>query len=155
MRLAPQETRTYFVTTVTANRRRLFQVAEIGDLMLETLQHYRNKGKFALHGFVVMPEHLHLLITPATDVSLEKAIQFIKGGFSFRLKSKRDVWERGFNEVQICFPEKFKACMRYIEENPVRARLAAAADQYKFSSASRKLEVDPIPEHFILSRFRG
>jgi putative transposase len=98
---APQEIRTYFVSAVTANRRRLFQVEANSQLMLEVLQHYRAQGKFALHAFVIMPDHVHVLITPTHDVSLEKAVQFIKGGFSFRLKSKRDVWERSYNEVQI------------------------------------------------------
>ena len=84
--------------------------------MLDVLQHYRKQNRFALHAFVIMPDHLHLLITPAPDVSLEKALQFIKGGFSFRLKSNREVWERGFNEVQIRSAEKFEACKRYIED---------------------------------------
>jgi putative transposase len=89
---APQETRTYFVSFVTAARRRLFQVEGTAQLMLDVLQHYRAQGRFALYAFVIMPDHLHVLITPAPDVSLEKAMQFIKGSFSFRLKSKRDVW---------------------------------------------------------------
>jgi putative transposase len=94
-----------------------------------------------------MPDHFHALITPATDVSLEKAMQFIKGGFSFRLKSKMDVWMRSFNESQISTAEKFADCVRYIEQNPVRGRLVASADAYAFSSASRK-GLDPMPEHF-------
>jgi len=60
-----------------------------------------------LHAFVIMPDHFHALLTPAPDVSLEKAMQFIKGGFSFRLKSKHDVWERSFNESQISSQEKY------------------------------------------------
>ena len=99
-----------------------------------------------------MPDHLHLLITPAFDISLEKAVQFIKGGFSFRLKSKREVWERSFNEVQIRSAEKFDACKRYIEENPVRAGLAASAAEYAFSSASRFDDVDSMPDHFCVSQ---
>jgi putative transposase len=143
VKLAPQELRTYFVTAVTANRRRLFQVEASALLMLDVLRSYRCQDRFELHAFVVMPDHLHLLLTPAPDVSLEKALQFIKGGFSFRLKSKREVWERGFNEVQIRDLEKFEACRRYIEENPVRGRLA-----YPFSSAQLTEMIDPIPEHF-------
>ncbi|HEX5282801.1 MAG TPA: transposase [Bryocella sp.] len=96
MRLATREIRTYFVTFSTADRRRVFQVEERAELMVEILQHYRSTRRFALHRFVVMPDHLHLLITPAEDVSLEKAIQFVRGGFSFRLKSKFSVWERAF-----------------------------------------------------------
>jgi putative transposase len=85
VRLAPQETRTYFVTAVTAQRRRLFQVTDDAALLQATILDYRGQGRFLLHAFVIMPDHLHALITPAPDVSLEKAMQYIKGGFSFRL----------------------------------------------------------------------
>jgi len=91
MRLAPQETRTYLVTAVTAGRRGLFQVTATAELLERTILDYHTQGKFLLHAFVIMPDHFHALITPAPDVSLEKAMQFIKGGFSFRLKSKLDV----------------------------------------------------------------
>jgi putative transposase len=82
MNLAPQEIRTYFVTTVIASRRRLFQVHQNASLLIETLQGQRSKARLALHEFVVMPDHVHLMLTPAPDVSLEKAMQYIKGGFS-------------------------------------------------------------------------
>jgi putative transposase len=112
MRLAPQETRTYFVTAITAERRRLFQVTATAELLQRTIFDYRSQGKFLLHAFVIMPDHFHALITPAPDVSLEKAMQFIKGGFSFRLKNKLDVWMRSFNESQIATEEKFTNCVR-------------------------------------------
>jgi putative transposase len=89
---APQEIRTYFITTVTASRRRLFQVHRNAELLVDTLQDQRAKKRIALHTFVVMPDHVHLILTPAPEVSLEKAMQYIKGGFSFRLKSKVAVW---------------------------------------------------------------
>ena len=146
MRLAPQETRTYFVTAVTAQRRRLFQVTATAALLQQTILDYRSQGRFLLHAFVIMPDHFHALITPAPDVSLEKAMQFIKGGFSFRLKSKLDVWMRSFNENQIMSAEKFVSCVRYIEENPVRRGLASTPDAFQFSSASCD-GLDPRPIH--------
>ena len=152
VKLAPQEIRTYFVTTVTANRRRLFQVETAAQLMFDVLQGYRNQHRFELHAFVIMPDHVHLLLTPAPDVSLEKALQYVKGGFSFRLKSKRDIWERGFNEVQILNANKLHSCRQYIENNPVRAGLAASANAYAFSSAHWMDAVDPIPAHFTLGK---
>jgi REP-associated tyrosine transposase len=145
MRLAPQETRTYLVTAVTAEPRSLFQVTATAELFEQTIFDYRAQGKFLLHAFVIMPDHFHALITPAPDVSLEKAVQFIKGGFSFRLKRKLDVWMRSFNESQISSEEKFMHCVRYIEENPVRRRLAAKPEEYRFSSAVRAC--DPMPLH--------
>jgi len=146
VRLAPQETRTYFITVVTAQRRSLFQVTRTAELLLQTIHHYRAQGKFLLHAFVIMPDHFHVILTPASDVSLEKAVQFIKGGFSFRLKSKTDVWMRSFNESQISNEENFQSHVRYIEENPVRRGLVKEPRAYPFSSASHPC--DPMPVHF-------
>jgi putative transposase len=147
MRLAPQETRTYLVTAVTAGRRSLFQVTATAELLERTILDYRSQGKFLLHAFIIMPDHLHALITPAPDVSLEKAMQFIKGGFSFRLKGKLDVWMRSFNESQIMSEEKFINSLRYIEANPVRRGLVGSPNDYRFSSASCG-PLDPKPSHF-------
>ncbi len=146
MRLAPQETRTYLVTAVTAQRRSLFQVTATAELLVRTILDYRRQGKLLLHSFVIMPDHVHALLTPAEDVSLEKAMQFIKGGFSFRLKSKQDVWERSFNESQISSQEKFLGCVRYIEENPVRRGLVTTPAAYRFSSVGCD-SLDPMPSH--------
>jgi len=154
MRFAPQETRTYLVTAVTAERRSLFQVTATAELLERTILDYRSQGKFLLHAFVIMPDHLHALLTPAPDVSLEKAMQFIKGGFSFRLKSKHDVWMRSFNESQIMSGEKFTSCVRYIEENPVRRGLVATPEDYRFSSAPGG-PLDPMPLHLQRNKVRA
>jgi len=114
--------------------------------MSQTIYGYRLQGKFFLHAFVIMPDHFHLILTPAPDVSLEKAMQFIKGGFSFRLKDKKDVWMRSFNESQIASEVRFKECIRYIEANPVRRGLVTEAQDYPFSSAC--CSCDPMPLHF-------
>ena len=143
--LCPQERRTYFVTTVTASRRRLFQVESNARLILDVMFHARDAGRFSLHAFVVMPDHLHALLTPAPDVSLEKTMQFIKGGFSYRLHSNITVWERGFNEAQVLNPDKFAALKAYIEENPVRARLVLSSREYAFSSAHSDCRLDSTP----------
>lgn len=147
MRFAPQEIRTYFVTAVTAQRHSVFQVTATAELLVKTILDYRSQGKFFIHAFVIMPDHFHALITPAPDVSLEKAMQFIKGGFSFRLKSKFDVWMRSFNESQIMTKEKFVSCVRYIEENPVRRGLVLTPKDYLFSSIAYE-PLDPMPLHF-------
>jgi putative transposase len=146
MRLAPQEIRTYFVTSVTAQRRRLFHVAATAELLQRTLLDYRYQGRFLLHAFVIMPDHFHAIITPAPEISLEKAVQFIKGGFSFRLKSKLDVWMRSFNQTQILSEEKFVSTVRYIEQNPARRGLVQTATEYGYSSA-RCDAMDPMPAH--------
>lgn len=148
MRRAPQEERTYFTTFSTWQRLRLFQVHSNATLMAETLMHYRNQGRYALHAYVVMPDHVHALITPAPDVSLEKAIQLMKGGFSFRLKSRSEVWERGHFDKRVSDRNAYAACLNYIHHNPVVARIAETDSDYPFSSATLRSNMDPIPTWF-------
>jgi putative transposase len=147
MRLAPQEIRTFFTTAVTANRRRLFQSEQNAELLLRILQDNRQKDRFQLHAYVIMPDHIHLLMTPAENVSIEKAMQFIKGGFSFKLKSAYDVWERSFKEHRIKNKQDYEHHKTYIEQNPVRANLSPTPEQFPHSSASSR-QMDPMPTHF-------
>jgi putative transposase len=145
--LAPQEIRTFFITTVTADRRRLFQTDANANLLLQLLNEDRTKGRYQLHAFVLMPDHLHLLLTPAPDVSIEKAIQFIKGGFSFRLKSKMPVWEKSFTLRRIEDPRDYESHRDYIHSNPVRAHLCERPEEFPWSSANPRFTVDPVPNH--------
>ena len=146
---APQEVRTFFITSVTDQRRRLFQTDRKSRLLLDVLKENREKSRFLLHEFVVMPNHFHLIMTPAHEISLEKAAQFIKGGFSYRAKKELnyrfEVWERGFTNQRIRDAEDYQRYRNYIHQNPVRAGLCATPEEYPYSSASTKLELDPVP----------
>ncbi|MFZ0705931.1 MAG: transposase [Candidatus Korobacteraceae bacterium] len=147
--LAPQQIRTFFITAVTWQRRPIFRAEPMAQLFLDTLQRYRSQRKFLLHEFVLMPDHFHLLLTPAPEVSLEKAVQLVKGGFSFRVKkelgSNLEVWESGYTEHRAKDSSDCERHVDYIRENPVRAGLAETAGAYPYGSAFRKLEIDPIP----------
>jgi len=124
---------TFFVTSGTYNRRRLFQVTANAELLLETLQHYRAEGHYKLHAFVIMPDHLHLLLTP--HETLERAVGLIKGGFSHRLASKLPVWQRSFTDHRIRNAEDLEIRRNYIHQNPVRSNLVSSPELYPFSSA--------------------
>jgi len=99
-----------------------------------------------MHAFVVMPDHVHVLLTPAPEVSFEKTIQLMKGGFSFRLKSKVDVWERGHFDRRIKDREGYDACVGYIHANPVKERMTVEPDEFAFSSAHPSAVVDLMPD---------
>ncbi len=93
--------RTFFVTTVTIQRLPIFRRDTIARLLIETLAHYRGLNKFLLHEFVIMPDHVHALITPSDNISLERAMQFIKGGFSFRLQKRGSVCQASFTNHRV------------------------------------------------------
>ena len=135
----PARPGTYFITTATHNRRRLFQVERNAALLLETIDHYRTG--YLLHAYVVMPDHLHLLITP-TDITLERTMQLIKGGYSHRLASKLPVWQRGFTDHRIRDDADYSIRRNYLHQNPVTARLCESDESYPFSSANPKLRLD-------------
>jgi putative transposase len=121
-------------------------------LLLDVLKVNRKKARFELHEFVVMRDHLHLLITPAVEESLEKCVQYIKGGFSFRAKRELgfngEVWQAGYNEQRIRSAQEYSDVARYIRENPVKAGMVQEPQAYPYSSATEVLELDPMPRHF-------
>jgi len=76
--------RTFFVTSSTWGKCGLLQSARAAKLFIDVLYHYRKQQKYLLHEFVVMPDHFHLLLTVGAEMTVEKAVQLIKGGFAFR-----------------------------------------------------------------------
>jgi len=116
------------------------------ELFLETLQRYRREGNYKLHAFVVMPDHIHLLLTPKDDITLERTIQLIKGGFSHRLASKLPVWQRGFTDHRIRDREDFLTHLHYIHHNPIRSHLCQLPEDYPYSSAYRATSSAPKDE---------
>jgi putative transposase len=125
----------YFVSTQTWSRRALFRNERWATLMCQTLDHYNGSG-YALHAFVVMPDHLHFLITP--NESLEKSVQLVKGGFSFRakreLQSNMEIWQPGFTDHRIRDEEDWQNHLKYIRLNPVNAKLVEDSAPYPFMS---------------------
>jgi putative transposase len=93
-----------------------------------------------------MPDHVHALLTPAPEISLERAIQFIKGGFSYRLKDRGSIWQPSFTNHRIRDSEDYEHHREYTWMNPVRARLVARAEEYPYSSAAGVLRLDPVPQ---------
>jgi putative transposase len=144
--VATNNGQTYFVTSNTAERRPFFRHERWAKLFLETLYNYRPERYF-LHGFVLMPDHFHVLIT--SQASLELAVQCLKGGFSFRAKRelgwKGEVWVAGFSDHRIRDNEDYRIHSAYIARNPVKTRLVEQAGQYAYSSANGQFELDSFP----------
>lgn len=141
--------RTFFVTSSTWGKQNLLQSDRAAGLFVRVLYDYRAQNKFRLHEFVVMPDHFHLLLTVESEMTIERAVQFIKGGFSFRagkeLGMRSPVWQKGFSEVRISDAEAFQQVRNYIRNNPVMRRLVADAADYQWSSAHPGFELDPVP----------
>jgi putative transposase len=138
---------TYMVTSATWERRSLFRNERWARLLIDTLYHYRGSA-YLLHEFVIMPDHFHILLTPKT--SLEKAVQFIKGGFSYRAKkelgSNMEIWQKGFSDHRIRDAGDYLRHVDYIRQNPVRKSLCEHAEEYPYSSAAAGVQLDQVPQ---------
>jgi putative transposase len=116
---------TYFLTCVTYQRRSVFQTRESAKIAYETVLHYATEGRYQLHGFVIMPDHIHALLTPAPALALERCVQCIKGGISFRLQKQipSSVWQREYYDHRIRDDAEFAIFMTYIDRNPAKRGL--------------------------------
>ena len=94
--------------------------------MLATLFRHREQGRFQLHGFVIMPDHIHILLTPAFDHTIERSVQLVKGGFSFAIRKdySGEIWQNGYHAHRITDLSDYHAQLRYIADNPTRKGLS-------------------------------
>lgn len=138
----------YLITACTFQKRRLLQSDRMADLFIDVLLHYRQQGKFLLHEFVVMPDHFHLLITPTE--SLERALQLIKGGFSYRAKRELGylgaIWQPSYHDRRVRDIEEYRGFQEYIHMNPIQGRMVSTPAEYHYSSAHPRFELDGLPQ---------
>jgi len=144
---------TYFITASTFQKQSLFQSERFSRPFIDTLLQYRLQKKYLLHEFVVMPNHFHLLITPT--LTLEKALQFIKGGFSYRVRKELEfageIWQPSYYDHRVRDVEEYVNFRYYIRRNPVKRGLAVTAEAYPYSSAHPGFLLDATPERLRLS----
>jgi putative transposase len=138
---------TYFISTQAASGANVLQSDRIARLLIDVLYSYRAQQKYFLHEFVVMPNHLHLLIAPRDETTLEKSMQLIKGGFSYRAKKElklvREIWQTSFHDRRVRDAEEYEGRRKYLHHNPVEAGLVMSSELWEWSSASGKYELDP------------
>ena len=103
-----------------------------------------------MHEFVLLPDHLHMLLTPAGDTALERAMQFIKGGSSHEIHKQRGhkmkIWQPGFHEWTVRGIKDYETKLQYIHMNPVKSGLVEKPEQWPLGSASGLFQMDPVPQ---------
>jgi putative transposase len=138
----------YFITASTFQKRQILQSDRMAGLFMDVLLHYRQQEKYLLHEFVVMADHFHLLITPTQ--TLERVMQLIKGGFSFRAKKElgfvHEIWQPSYYDRRVRDVEEYFALREYIRQNPVKRRLVEISQEYRFSSAWPVFQLDTAPQ---------
>ena len=116
---------------------------------MRTLYIYAAQRKYLLHEFVVMPNHVHLILSP-NAITLERAMQLIKGGFSRAVakagQPNLEIWQKGFSDHRIRDFDDYLHHREYIHQNPVTAGLCQQPEGFAYSSANPGYKLDSIPQ---------
>ncbi len=130
----------YFISVRCAGDSKPFAEQRICQAYLDVLVQKVNDLRFELFAYVVIPDHVHLLLRVPQNISLQKLMNHINGAASRKLNQLRGTtgqkfWQGGFFDVRIRGLVDFAVKVNYIHNNPVKAELVQEAEQYQFSSA--------------------
>lgn len=125
----------YLITTTVFERKQVFNQAEAAEMVLKSLHWCEKQGKIALDAAVVMPDHLHFVMS-LQSVSLAQLMHSLKGYTAYKinelLKKKGSIWQRHYHDHAIRQEEDLSEVVLYTLYNPVRAGLVNDFHDYPF-----------------------
>ena len=119
---------TYLITTVTQYRLPVFANFDAARQLIQSLMFEQNRNTALTLAYVVMPDHLHWLMTLGTEKSLPEVMQAVKTTSAKRLG--KPIWQSGYHDHALRREEDLQALARYIIANPLRAGLAEKVGNY-------------------------
>jgi putative transposase len=123
----------HFITFSCDQRRPYLHSQAARELFEQALETMRTRYGFYVLGYVIMPEHVHLLLTEPKQVSLSKAIQALKLSVSVR-STHHPFWLARYYDFNVFTDQKLKEKLRYMHRNPVQRGLAESPNDWTGSS---------------------
>ncbi|MDO6693217.1 transposase [Aliiglaciecola sp. 3_MG-2023] len=124
----------YLITACTKHREPLFIQFTLARIVVACMKKSQQRGKIQFLSWVIMPDHVHFLMSLEGDSSLSEVIGYIKGTTSHqickRLNRKGGIWQAGFHDHAIRKEENIIEAARYIVANPLRAGIVKSLKQY-------------------------
>ena len=134
----------YHITSRTNNKTRVFENRLGRKIMLMTLQDAKEKYRFRLTNFCIMPTHIHLLIEPREGKKLSVILQWLKTHSARRWNaihgSIDHLWGERYFARPVRSPQEYESIMKYIDQNPVKAGLVTDPAEWKASGAYYKAQ---------------
>ena len=139
-----QQGHQHFLTISCDHKSKYFDTAPARDIFENSLERSRDKYNFTILAYVVMPNHVHLLVSEPPDVLLSVAIQSLKIGVAKRLPHK-PFWNRRYYDFNVYTEGKWAEKIAYIHRNPVKWGLVERPEDWPWSSAPHLQDV-PVPD---------
>ena len=129
----------HFVTFSCYRRQPHLKTQAICALFLETLEQTRQQFSLHVYGYIVMPEHVHLLLSEPSSGSLADALQFLKLSSAKQFISREHVegghfWQKRYYDRNLRSDSDFTEKLRYIHRNPVKRGLCEKPEDWPWSS---------------------
>ena len=125
--------RLYLLTTITQQRRQIFNNLQLGRLVVDQFRQAHEDGIVISKAWVVMPDHFHWLIE-LQNKTLGELMCRIKSRSSVNInrltKTHERVWQKGYYDRALRQEDDVKAAARYIIQNPIRAQIASRIGDY-------------------------
>jgi putative transposase len=130
---------TYFLTCCIHRQRPLLRRVGLADLIVELYGETRDRGEIALHAYVIMPEHYHIVLTLRKEKSISALVRrihslFWRRGVQWLPANVGRVWQRRFYDHVVRSDADWQECVAYVHANPVTARLTDDPLAYEWSS---------------------
>jgi len=127
--------RLFFVTISTAHRNPVFADSAAAQAAVETMAFYAQRGQAPLIAYVVMPDHLHALVYPRSQLTISRWVGQIKSYTTHRI-GIGPFWQEGCWTEIVLHDRFLQQKLVYVHENPVRTGLAESPHSYLWSSAA-------------------
>jgi putative transposase len=131
------------------NRQAIFADDIDRSLYLRELADLAQAFRLAIHAYVLMPNHVHLLVTPPERETLGRVMQALGRRYVRRFNDRHQrtgtLWEGRYRSTLVETDRYLLACMRYIDMNPVRAGLVAEPTLFRWSSHAHYVGLRPNP----------
>src|SRR5256884_4837081 len=125
----------HFVTFCCYHRRRLLTTNASRRIFESALERVRRSYRLHVYGYVVMPEHVHILLSEPQQGTLADALKSLKQGVSRRLIGEAEhFWQKRYYDFNIRNHAQFVEKLRYIHRNPVKRGLCERAEDWEWSS---------------------
>ena len=130
-----QTGQSHFVTFCCYHRRPLLTEAAARRIFETALERVRRSFRLCVYGYVVMPEHVHLLLSEPERQTLADALKSLKQGVSRRLVGNAEhFWQKRYYDFNVRNSAQFVEKLRYIHRNPVKAGLCERPEDWDWSS---------------------
>jgi putative transposase len=156
----------YYITTAIYNRLPILVRPTYVIALIDSLNYYRYKHHFLLPGYVIMPDHIHLLISPHSELDVSAIMRDFKKFTSVRIirqaevegkdewlsafeaagqvtgRSQKKVWQDSFWDKAIYSERFLRQKLNYIHRNPVRAEFVDDPGKFPYSSYRNYVDGD-------------